>query len=98
MQNEQNGLDHKETSDEHIELPRLHDTEEVVNTQYTAPRTASDYEAIEIRSAQQYIEKLTTFLPELLQAFSNEEVDRLMHEFASDVCTGRRNIGILRLP
>lgn len=77
------------------EMPRLHDQDEI--TQFGPLTGDRNYEAIEKESAQQYIERLVKFLPKLLATYGTEEVDTLILDFSSAVCSGKTYIELRNL-
>ncbi len=88
----QNDSSESDTNDEEdIEkesrLKTLHDKDEI-EMHYRRTSEKVDFESIERKSAQDYIQKLLQLLPSLLQCYSTSEADEMMQQFASQICAG----------
>jgi hypothetical protein len=66
----------------------LHNADEIRDHYLQRHHSRSmQYEAVERKCAQDYISQLLTFLRPVLTYTSANEVDELLQQFASDVCT-----------
>ncbi|ELT87809.1 hypothetical protein CAPTEDRAFT_215541 [Capitella teleta] len=70
---------------------KLHNEEEI-GWKYKARKNASDFERLEKRCAQKYIQDLTQWLPDLLTSYSTIEANELIQKFASEFCDGLSSI------
>lgn len=68
-------------------LKSLHDQEEI-EMNFRLSSGKPDFELIERKAADEYIKKLTRFLPKILQCYSHTEADEMIQNFSSEICNG----------